>query len=137
MNRLREYIGFAVRFAGLGYAAIWPLSANGTSGELFGASLLCHAHPAFGVFPMLCHIAHPLSLPPTLHMLGLLLAIVVALGLLRRLLQRARRRRAAKAIEARRDRNSAALKPAPPPVLLRRLPQVKPRSQFGLRGVPR
>lgn len=136
MNRLREYTGFAVWFTGLGYVAIWPLSTSGSSGALFGASILCHAHPAFGMLSTLCNMTHPLSLSPTLHMLGLLSAIVVALGFVRRLLRRARRARAAKAIEARRDRIAAGSKPAPRPRPPRRLPRVKPRSQFGLRGVP-
>ena len=137
MNRLRDYVGFAVWFAGLGYMAIWPLSASGTSGALFGAPLLCRAPTAFGLLGVLCNTPHPLTLSPTLHVLGLLSAIAVALRLACRALRRMRRARLTCATTARRIRIPTApiparrSKPTPP------LPRVKPRSQFGLRGVER
>lgn len=139
MNRLRDYVGFAVCFAGLGYMAIWPLSASGSSGVLFGASVLCHAPAGFGVLAALCRAPHPLMLPPTLHVLGLLSALAAALRLACCALRRARRARAAKVSPARVIRIRASLMLAPaPPKPLPPLPRVKqPRSQFGLRGTPR
>jgi hypothetical protein len=139
MHRLRDYVGFVVWFAGLGYMAIWPLSASGTSGALFGASVLCHAPAGFGVLAALCRAPHPLMLPPSLHVLGLLSALAAALRLAWCALCRARRARAADANPTRVIRIRANLMPAPPPPKpLPPLPRVKqPRSQFGLRGTPR
>ena len=65
MNRLRDYVGFAIWFAGAGYVAIWPLSASGSSGALFGASLLCRVPTAFSLLGVLCNMSHPLTLSPT------------------------------------------------------------------------
>jgi hypothetical protein len=137
MNRLRDYFGFAVCFAGLGYMAIWPLSASGASGGLFGASFLCRVPPAFGIVRLFCDMPHPLILSPTLHVVGLASATAAALCLMWRALRRARRARAINAIAARRIRIPVALMPARRAKPTRRLPRVKPRSQFGLRGVPR
>jgi len=135
MNRLRDYIGFAVCFAGLGYMAIWPLSASGTSGALFGASIICRAHTAFNPLPLLCGLPHPLILSPALHMLGLVSAIVVVVRLPCGVLRRRYRARANDADVHRRIRDLAASMPAPRSASSRPLPRVKPRSHFGLRGV--
>ncbi len=134
MNRLRDYIGFAVCFAGLGYMAIWPLSTSGSSGSLFGASIVCRATTAFDPLPLLCEMPHPLILSPALHMLGLLSAVVVALRLFCRVLPRMRRARANDVDIAHRIRILAASMASSRPKPLRPLPRVKPRSQFGLRG---
>jgi hypothetical protein len=135
MNRLRDYVGFAVCFAGLGYMAIWPLSASGAGGALFGASILCHAPAPFDALAALCRAPHPLTLPPTLHVLGLLSAVAAALRLACRALRRTRRARPAGANAARVIRIPARAMP-PPPNPLPPLPRVKPRSQFGLRITP-
>jgi hypothetical protein len=134
MHRLRDYVGFVVWFAGLGYMAIWPLSASGTSGALFGASVLCHAPAPFGVLGVLCRAPHPLTLSPASHVLGFLLAVAAALRLAYRALRRAWRARAGRTNAARAIRISVALMPSPRPQPP--LPRVKPRSQFGLRGTP-
>jgi hypothetical protein len=135
MNRLRDYVGFAVWFAGAGYVAIWPLSASGTSGALFGAPLLCHTPPAFGLLAGLCHTPHPLTLSPTLHVLGLASAIIVTVRLACRALRRIRRARASEAPALHRIR--MAPPPVPRPELSPPLPRVKQRREFGLRGVTR
>jgi hypothetical protein len=137
MNRLRDYVGFAVWFAGLGYMAIWPLSASGSGGALFGASVLCHAPASFGVLAALCRAPHPLTLSPTLHVLGLLAAIAVVLRLACRALGCARRARAAGTNAARVRRIHASPMPPPRSEPLPPLPRVKPRNQFGLRGTSR
>ncbi len=104
MNRVRDYMGFALWFLGLGYMALWPLTA----------------HDA-------------LHLSPGSHLVGMLAAAWVVAGLALRPIRRWRRSRAAV-----NDRVSfgalspRTARPAPPP---RRY--VKPRSNFGLRGVPR
>ena len=69
MARLRDYIGFAVWFAGLGYMAIWLLAWRSLGG----------------------------ALPPSLHMLGAFLALAVAVQGVYVMLRRARRRRASAA----------------------------------------
>ena len=105
MNRVRDYIGFAVWFVGLGYIVMWLLSS-----------------------PDL------LLLPPVLHVVGLASAVFVPVRLLMRAISR--RRAAAGAVRAVSARKPAAVlqprrrKPARP------LRSVKPRSHFGLRGMP-
>jgi len=104
---LRDYIGFAVWFAGLGYMAIWLL-----------------AWPSLGG-----------ALPPSLHMLGAFLALAVAVQGVYVMLRRARRRRASAAspmTEVAEDAGALSRK-----LLLDGLPRVKPRNHFGLRGAPR
>ena len=104
MNRVQDYIGFALWFVGLGYMALTPLTA----------------HDA-------------LHLSPGLHVAGMLASAWVLAGLVLWPIRRWRRSRAAV-----RDPSLSGTvqlrpkRPAPPP---RRY--VKPRSHFGLRGVPR
>jgi hypothetical protein len=126
MNRLRDYMGFAVCFAGLGYLAIWPLSVNGSTGTLFGASILCRA-AAPALLSKLCRAPHPLTLSPTLHALGVLSAAAAALLYCCRTFNRARQAPGA-------DANMQIAGGTPPPRPPRPLPRVKPRSEFGLRG---
>jgi hypothetical protein len=108
MNRIRDYAGFIGWFAGLGYIALWPVTGT--------------------------YSVHPLELPPGLHLLGLLSAAFVAARLLVHAIRRARR---AAGKDTRLQVNAAAV--APPvvrkPQPVRRL--VKPRKEFGLRGVQR
>jgi hypothetical protein len=138
MNRLRDYLAFAVCFAGLGYIAMWPLSVNGNTGALFGASIFCRA-PAPFVLAVLCRGPHPLTLSPTLHVLGALSAAAFGVRLLYGALCRALRARAARMSAVRVVRIPANLmtptRPSAPPP---RLPRVKrARREFGLRGAPR
>jgi len=105
--RLRDYIGFAVWFAGLSYMAIWLL-AWGTLGR---------------------------ALPPSLHILGALMFLAVAGQGMYLVLRRARRRRASSAppmAQVAEDAGALSRK-----LLLDGLPRVKPRNHFGLRGAPR
>jgi hypothetical protein len=137
MNRIREYTAFAARFAGLGYIVLWPLSSSDISGKPFGAAVFC-GDGSLRLLDMVCHSEHPLLLPPTLHMIGLLSAVFAASQLLLYALRRSRRAAGAgAAIASARSARIPAV-PAPPP---RRKPahllrSVKPRAQFGLRGVP-
>lgn len=61
MNRCTDYIGFAVWFAGIGYAVLWPLTTDGNGGARFGASIVC-GHAAGGVAVALCELPRPLAL---------------------------------------------------------------------------
>src|SRR5512140_1301095 len=76
MNRIKDYLGFAIWFAGLGYIALWPVTSPDLGGKPFGASVFCRDTP-LSVLDFLCHSAHPLQLPPNLHMLGFLSALFV------------------------------------------------------------
>jgi hypothetical protein len=89
LDRFRDYGRFAVCFAGLGYLALWPLAGSGDSGRLFGAPLVC-AHPSFRVLDTLCRAAHPLTLPPALHAVGVAAALFALLWLALRALRRLR-----------------------------------------------
>lgn len=111
MDRCKEYCGFAISFAGLGYIVLWPLAGYG--GRLFGVWL------------------HPLTLPPALQAVGVLSAIFVSVRLLLLAVRRLRRQGATAAAAAPKSPAPACRK------FLRHLPPVKPRSQFGLRGTSR
>jgi len=130
MNRIKDYAVFAGWFAGLGYIVLWPVTASDLGGKPFGASIFCRdGLPS--LLDLLCNSAHPLHLPPGLHALGFLSAVFVTIRLLLNAIWRARR--AVSAVEG------EASSPAPPP---RRKPArpyrpVKPRTHFGLRGMPR
>jgi hypothetical protein len=108
MNRLRDYAGFIGWFAGLGYIVLWPVTGS--------------------------YSARPLDLPPGLHLLGLLSAVFVAARLL---VHAIRRTWNAAGKAAKVQVNPAAVAPpvARKPQPVRRV--VKPRKEFGLRGVQR
>ena len=108
MNRLRDYGGFIGWFAGLGYILLWPVTAT--------------------------YSAHPLELPPGLHLLGFSSALFVTARLLVHAIKRIRR---AVGKVARLQVNPAAIAPPVERKLrpVRRV--VKPRKEFGLRGVQR
>lgn len=138
MNRIRDYIGFAIWFAGLGYVALWPVTSPDSDGRPFGASIICH-DVSLSVLDLLCNSAHPLQLPPNLHALGLMSALIVALRLLYFAFRRSRRVVVAPTIDI-----SALLAQLPQmmPAPRRRKPvrplrPIKPRAHFGLRGTPR
>jgi hypothetical protein len=130
MNRIKDYVCFAACFAGLGYIVLWPVTAD-EAGASFGASIFCRDDgPAWLGF--LCQSAQPLRLPPGLHALGFLSAVFVAIRAVVGAVKRSRRR----------SSPAIALQSAdetPPPLRKLRLPlrTVKPRTHFGLRGVPR
>ena len=129
MDRIKDYSRFAAWFVGLGYVVLWPVTASELGGPSFGATMFCRdGAPEFlGFF---CHSTHSMVMPPGLHLLGFTSTLFVTLHLLFCAARRSRRApRAASPPEA----------PAVPP---RRQPQpplrkIKPRSEFGLRGVPR
>jgi hypothetical protein len=128
MNRIKDYACFAACFAGLGYIVLWPITASELGSEPLGAAVFCRDGSA-GVFGFLC--VDPLRMPAGLHVLGFMSAVfVTARGL-------------AGAIRRSRGSVPAAIAPesaddVPPLRKLRAQPtKLKPRSHFGLRGVPR
>jgi hypothetical protein len=131
MNRLKDYAGFVGWFAGLGYIVLWPVTATELGGKPFGASIFCH-DGAPSLTDFLCNSAHPLALPPGLHALGFLSALFVTTRLLMHAVRRTRR---APGKGASSDTNEAAAPAVHRPSPARRA--VKPRTHFGLRGVPR
>jgi cytochrome b561 len=102
MNRVWDYIVFAVWFAGLGYIVVW-----------------------LGGSPV------HLMLPPALHAVGVAAATLVPVRLLVRAVGR---RCPAPGVVARKP--AAVLRP-PRRKSSHPIRQVKPRSHFGLRGMPR
>jgi len=137
MNRIKDYTCFAACFVGLGYIVLWPITANELNGEAFGASILCR-DGSFGIMDFVCSSSHPLRMAPGLHAIGFMSAVFVTTRLVYSAVKRSRR--AARA--GRPAASSAAIQtpdePAPPPCKPRLPPYstVKPRAQFGLRGVP-
>lgn len=130
-NRVGDYCAFAVRFVGLGYLVLWPLA----SPDPFGLARFCRPNAVY----LLCHWPHPIDLTPGLHLIGLF--CVGALGVRALLHGLTRWRR----MHAQRAQAAMTLDARVPAALLRRpqrpfqasLPRIKPRSQFGLRAVPR
>lgn len=136
MDRCRDYFRFAVLFVGVGYIVLWPMTADGIGGALFGASIVCGDRPG-RVVNWLCRLPHPLALPVGLHLLGLTAVLLLAVRLSCRCAGRLRRRATAlpSAAPAARLPRVISLKVRSRPV--RRPPTVKPREHFGLRGMPR
>jgi hypothetical protein len=131
MNRLKDYAGFAGWFAGLGYILLWPVTATELGGKPFGASIICHDDGP-SLMDFLCHSGHPLELPLGLHALGFLSVLFVTAKLFAHAVRRTRRT----AGKSAGPENLAAFAP-PPPCKPRPMCQpVKPRTHFGLRGVP-
>jgi hypothetical protein len=135
MNRIWDYSNFAIRYAGAGYTARWPLSSSGVGGKLFGASLVCR-EGTFALMGLLCRAPHPLQLSPGLHVLGFLAAALVIMQLILHAVRRTRRLVGSGAIHG--PAQAAHLPMATP---RRRKPvealhQVKPRAHFGLRNMP-
>jgi hypothetical protein len=138
MNRARDHISFAVKFVGLGYIALWPLSVTNTTGIVFGADFVCGGRLGAAV-DTLCHLPHPFRLSLGLHIVGAAFAAAALLHLTA-LALRSRRRQgdgaaasaAAPAPAVPRKKPRFRLRPLPPP----RKPG-RPRKEFGLRGVPR
>ena len=139
MNRVREYTQFAVSFVGLGYIVLWPLTARDNDIAKLGATLICGDEP-FERVNLICNLPHALHLSPGLHLIGLLSAICVVVRLLLPQLRRSRRAPGALVTApALASRIPAVLPRAPRPA--RKKPScplrpVRPRKDFGLRGVP-
>jgi hypothetical protein len=141
MNRIKDYAAFVGWFAGLGYIVLWPITAGDLGGKPFGASIFCQ-DGASSLTDFLCNSAHPLQLPPGLHALGFLSALFVTARLLTHVIRRMRRAagkgagNAATAGAASTVKIPATIAPPPrKPTPARRA--VKPRTQFGLRGLRR
>ena len=131
MNRVQDYMGFALWFVGLGYMALSPLTAHDNGLAAFDLIFVCDRR--FFAAELICPSHGALHLSPGLHLVGLLGSAWVLAGLVLRPVRRWRRSRAA--VHDRSLFGAVQLRPkrpAPPP---RRY--VKPRSHFGLRGVPR
>jgi hypothetical protein len=128
-NRVRDYCGFAVRFVGVGYIALWPLAVS----DSFGPAGLCRPHAM--PWELFCHWPQLIRLTPGLHLIGIACAGALAIYLALRAAARLRRAHASQANAA------LTLTAGVPPGFTRTpfvapLPKVKPRSQFGLRGDP-
>lgn len=136
MNRCKDYFGFAVWFAGIGYAVLWPFSANGNGGYPFGASIVCGAEHG-GIMAALCNLPHPFALPVGLHVLGFAAAVLVTARVSFRLLDRWRQRPEVVPAEALNKRLPGAIPTRSSGKPTRPLRTVKPRKHFGLRGMPR
>jgi hypothetical protein len=132
MNRVRDYVGFAIWLLGVGYIVLWPLTSL-DHGAPFAASLVCSLWP----LGFLCDLPHPLALPPGLHVIGIVSAAWICLQLALHMVARVRRARADRAGSALNTRIPAALLRASRRKPISPLRQVKPRSQFGLRGTRR
>ncbi len=115
MDRCKDYIRFAVWFVGLGYMALWLLTAHGIGGIGFGVAW---------------------TLPPTLHAIGLLAAAYVVLRALSMPIRHWRARRAAAVVPAITPEFAAARLWSPRWKAPAGLQAVNPRSHFGLRGAP-
>ena len=138
MNRIRDYADFVGWFAGLGYIVLWPVASPDLGGKPFGASIFCR-DGAPSLTDSLCNWVHPLHLPPALHVLGFLSAVFVTTRLLVYAIRRPWRGTGAPTGAA---LSPNAQVPAPRSAILSLKPErqrvpVKPRQEFGLRGVAR
>jgi len=137
MDRVKAYSIFAIGYCGFGYILLWPLSSPYVTGELFGAGLVC-GDRALAPLRWLCGLPHPLRLSLPLQLLGLFSVLAVAVRLVLLLLGRIRRRRAvmAAAAAALAVHSSVTAPPLPRRKPRPRRSTVKPRTHFGLRGMP-
>lgn len=135
MNRVKDYIQFAVCFAGLGYVTLWPLTAHDGPIAAFEASLICSDR---FLADAICRLPQPMTLSPGLHLAGLLAATaVVARCAWWRLARLLHFRRAVPGDTARVISRLRILARAGSPASMPIRRAVKPRRQFGLRGLPR
>ena len=130
MNRIKDYSGFAAWFLSLGYLVLWPITADEFGGVSFSASILCREGAAEWL-RLLCSSTPALRLPPGLHLLGFMSALYVAAKVLADAVRRSRHASLPVTSAAQHADAPPPRKPRPP------LRYVKPRSQFGLRGVQR
>ena len=142
MNRVRDYVQFAVWFTGLGYIALWPLTARDNDIARLSADFVCGDAPLRHV-DWICNPSYALHFSPGLHAIGMISAVCVVVRVLAHHLRRSRRLPGVEATAPEiASRMPAVLQPpvrAPRPA--RREPMssfhpVRPRKEFGLRGVP-
>lgn len=127
MNRIKDYVCFAACFAGLGYIVLWPITTDELGGQPLGAATLCREG---GLLEFLC--AAPLRLPAGLHVLGFMAAVFVTMRGLAGAVRRSRGNSTAITL-AETDGETPPPSRRPRPLATK----VKPRSHFGLRGMPR
>lgn len=137
MQRVRDYLNFAISFAGLGYVVVWPVTSPDFDGHRFGIAILCRDGAA-GLLARLCDSSHAVTLPPLLHVLGFVAALIVIARVFFYVLRRSRQMSGnpevdTSAVIERRPGTLTAMWRKPP----HRLRPVKPRAQFGLRGAQR
>lgn len=139
MNRARDYINFAVKFVGLSYVVLWPVSVTGTSGNVFGAAVVCGGRLG-AAMDHLCRLPHLLRLNLGLHFVGAVFAVLAVLHIAARTV-RSRRPPSVGGAAAATAASVAAVKPKMTRFRFRPLPPPRklggPRKEFGLRGVPR
>jgi hypothetical protein len=130
MNRVGEYIRFAVWFSGLGYIVLWPMTAHDDG--IAAASFAC-GQP-FALADFICGPRAGLHLSPGLHLAGMMSSAFVVACLALRPLRRRRARAAGKGAQSVQAtiRLRLGKKSAPPPPHR----YVRPRSHFGLRNAP-
>jgi hypothetical protein len=127
MNRIKDYGSFAVWFLGLSYMAMWPLSMP-ELGLLAGVGACDQS-----LTPrVLCDLAHPVSLPLALHVVGLLAAVFVVVRLLLIALRSSRHTPAGAADQSAASPPRSFLRLRRPPPTVQR---IKGRDHFGLRGM--
>jgi len=137
VQRVRDYLNFAIGFAGLGYIVVWPITSPDFDGHRFGIAMLCQDDAA-GLLALQCNSSHAVTLPPALHVLGFVSALIVIARVLFHVLKQSRQMNGNTAIDPSaviESRTSAAVPMWRKPP--HRLRPVKPRAQFGLRGAPR
>ena len=140
MNRIGNYIGLAIWFAGFGYVALCVIALPEFDGRPVAAAIVCR-DGARGMLHPLCNATQPLTLPYAVHALGVLavlLAMLRLLSLLSSALKRSRRMASNPTIDisALLAEWSGQYPPARRPPRRRLRPSVRPRGQFGLRGEP-
>lgn len=139
MNRIKDYTNFAAWYVGLGYVVLWPVTSNGIGGKPFGAAILCD-ESARALVNLLCASARPLQMPLGLHALGFLSSVFVTIRLIHFAIRRSRRRPGVTVPISFEPPGQPLAAPVPPPRRRKPAPPVrpvKPRNQFGLRGLPR
>jgi hypothetical protein len=129
MNRVGEYIRFAVWFSGLGYIVLWPMTAHDDG--IAVASFACGQ--SFVLADFICGPRAGLHLSPGLHLAGMMSSAFVVMCLVLRPLRRRRARAAGKDVQTAPVMIHLRIgkKSVPPPHRY-----VRPRSHFGLRNAP-
>jgi hypothetical protein len=142
MNRVKDYVQFATSFVGIGYLALWPVTAHDNDIAALVMTFIGGSH-SLASMNAICVSPHALRLSPGLHLIGAMSAACVIVRLLMRQWRHWRRHGLAPAHGAAGEGSPAVglgvvrwpaklRRPlAPPP-----LRSVRPRRQFGLRGAP-
>src|SRR5665213_3297154 len=73
MDRVKDYVQFAVCFVGLGYIVLWPLTVHDGDMAMLGSAAFCGG-PSATLVAFICRPSHALALSPGLHLIGFLSA---------------------------------------------------------------